>query len=91
MSTHTRCSSFMRLQSSILIQNCARCDGGAPVVAYVGKLFPKPDASGFEAFTRIFSGTIKVGDKVRELAPNGTFRYIFMSMFDAQMDASSIV
>jgi hypothetical protein len=55
------------VQDSILIEQCAQCSEHSPVVAYVGKLFPKADCSAFEAFTRIFSGSIKVGDKVRVL------------------------
>ena len=55
------------MQGSILVDHCTKCSAQAPIVAYVGKLFPKPDASAFEAFTRVFSGSVKVGDKIRVL------------------------
>ena len=43
------------------------CNPRGPLVVYVCKLFPRSDASGFDAFGRILSGTVKPGDKVRVL------------------------
>ena len=34
---------------------------------HVCKLMPKPDSSGFDAYARIFSGSVKPGDRVRVL------------------------
>jgi hypothetical protein len=42
---------------------CAVCAG--PLVLHVAKLFPKNDASSFDAYGRIFSGTLRPGDEVR--------------------------
>ena len=36
-------------------------------MANVCKLYPKPDCTGFDAFARVLSGTLKVGDRVRVL------------------------
>lgn len=47
--------------------HCNTCNPQGPVMVYISKLFPKPDASAFDAFGRVFSGTVKVGDKVRVL------------------------
>ena len=47
--------------------HCSTCNAQGPVMVYVSKLFPKPDASAFDAFGRVFSGTVKPGDRVRVL------------------------
>jgi U5 small nuclear ribonucleoprotein component len=39
--------------------------GAGPLVLHVAKLFPKNDASSFDAYGRIFSGTLRPGDEVR--------------------------
>ena len=39
------------------------CNSKGPLLIHIAKLFPKPDASSFDAFGRIFSGTVKPGDK----------------------------
>jgi U5 small nuclear ribonucleoprotein component len=44
-----------------------RCDATAPLVANVIKMYPKSDCSGFDAFARVLSGTLKVGDTVKVL------------------------
>jgi 116 kDa U5 small nuclear ribonucleoprotein component len=41
-------------------------------MVYISKLFPKPDCSSFDAFGRVFSGTVKPGDKVRVLGESYT-------------------
>jgi hypothetical protein len=38
-----------------------------PLVMHIAKLFPKNDASSFDAFGRILSGTLRPGDEVRVL------------------------
>eukprot|EP00823_Brevimastigomonas_motovehiculus_P003090 TRINITY_DN1841_c0_g5_i1.p1 TRINITY_DN1841_c0_g5~~TRINITY_DN1841_c0_g5_i1.p1 ORF type:complete len:1015 (+),score=199.04 TRINITY_DN1841_c0_g5_i1:69-3113(+) len=43
------------------------CDPKGPCMMNITKLYPRPDASAFDAFGRVFSGTIKVGDKMRVL------------------------
>lgn len=45
-----------------LLLSCA-----GPLVVHVAKLFPKNDASSFDAYGRIFSGTLRPGDEVRGL------------------------
>lgn len=47
--------------------HCNTCNSHGPVVIYIAKLFPKPDCSSFDAFGRVFSGSVKAGDKVRVL------------------------
>lgn len=37
---------------------------------YVSKMVPTADKSRFFAFGRVFSGTIRTGDKVRIMGPN---------------------
>ena len=44
-----------------------RCDPRGPLMINVTKMYPRPDASGFDSFGRVFSGTVKVGDKVSVL------------------------
>jgi 116 kDa U5 small nuclear ribonucleoprotein component len=60
------------MQGSILMEHASKCAELGPIVAFVGKLYPKSDCSAFDAFTRIFSGSIKVGDKVRVLGESYT-------------------
>ena len=48
-----------------LVESMKGCKGEGPLVADVCKLYPKPDCSGFDAFARVLSGTIRVGDRVR--------------------------
>lgn len=43
------------------------CDAQGPLCVYVCKMFPKSDCSSFDAFGRVISGTIKVGETVRIL------------------------
>lgn len=43
------------------------CDASAPLMLYVTKLYHTPDCSSFYALGRIFSGTVKVGDRVQVL------------------------
>ncbi len=44
-----------------------KCDAKGPLMIYVTKLYSKPDCSSFDALGRVFSGTIKHGEKVKVL------------------------
>jgi len=46
------------------------CDPNGPLVMYVSKMVPTSDNSRFFAFGRVFSGTIRTGNKVRIYGPN---------------------
>lgn len=59
------------LESS-LARNMRNCDRNGPLVVHVAKLFPRQDCSQFDAFGRIFSGTIRMGDKVHVLGESYT-------------------
>ena len=56
-----------------LADECAEairnCDPNGPVMVYISKMVPTKDNSRFQAFGRIFSGTIRTGMKVRILSP----------------------
>lgn len=60
------------MQDSTLLGHCNTCNSHGPVVIYVAKLFPTPDCSSFDAFGRVFSGSVKAGDKVRVLGQSYT-------------------
>jgi len=49
-----------------------RCDSKGPLMVHVAKLYPKPDCSTFDAYGRVFSGELKVGDRVRVLGEGYT-------------------
>lgn len=51
-------------QTSELVEHMKACNPKGPLVIQVSKLFPKPDCSAFDAFGRIYSGSVKPGDKV---------------------------
>jgi len=46
------------------------CDPDGPLIMYVSKMVPTSDNSRFFAFGRVFSGTIRTGNKVRIYGPN---------------------
>jgi len=46
------------------------CDPNGPLMMYVSKMVPTTDKGRFYAFGRVFSGTIKTGQKVRIMGPN---------------------
>eukprot|EP01098_Paradermamoeba_levis_P007003 TRINITY_DN290_c0_g1_i1.p2 TRINITY_DN290_c0_g1~~TRINITY_DN290_c0_g1_i1.p2 ORF type:complete len:841 (-),score=338.38 TRINITY_DN290_c0_g1_i1:133-2655(-) len=48
------------------------CDADGPLMMYVSKMVPTNDKGRFYAFGRVFSGTIKTGQKVRIMGPNYT-------------------
>ena len=54
------------------MQHCKMCNQKGPVVIYIAKLFPTPDCSKFDAFGRVFSGSVQAGDRVRVLGETFT-------------------
>merc|ERR1711871_1183219 len=46
------------------------CDSEGPLCMYVSKMVPTSDKGRFFAFGRVFSGTIRSGQKVRIMGPN---------------------
>jgi elongation factor 2 len=56
-------------QTATAIRNC---DPNGPMSMYVSKMVPTSDKGRFFAFGRVFSGTIKTGQKVRIMGPNFT-------------------
>ena len=58
---------FTGPQDGELAEHMAACNARGPLVAHVAKLIPKADCSGFDALARVFSGTVKPGDRVRVL------------------------
>uniref|UniRef100_A0A060SWD6 Elongation factor 2 n=1 Tax=Blastobotrys adeninivorans TaxID=409370 RepID=A0A060SWD6_BLAAD len=48
----------------------AECDPKAELMLYVSKMVPTSDKGRFYAFGRVFSGTVKAGQKVRIQGPN---------------------
>merc|ERR1711976_99010 len=51
-------------------QSLAKCDKTGPLLAYVSKVVPTNDKGRFIAFGRVFSGTIRTGQKCRIMGPN---------------------
>jgi len=47
-----------------------KCDSEGPLCMYVSKMVPTSDKGRFFAFGRVFSGTIRSGQKVRIMGPN---------------------
>ena len=46
------------------------CDANGPVMVLISKMIPTPDKARFFAFGRVFSGTVKSGDKLRIMGSN---------------------
>jgi len=46
------------------------CDPNGVLMMYVSKMVPTADKSRFFAFGRVFSGTVKTGEKVRIMGAN---------------------
>src|SRR3989338_2584465 len=46
------------------------CDKYGPLMLFISKMVPTTDKGRFYAFGRVFSGTVKTGQKVRILGPN---------------------
>eukprot|EP01090_Pellita_catalonica_P010166 TRINITY_DN21631_c0_g1_i1.p1 TRINITY_DN21631_c0_g1~~TRINITY_DN21631_c0_g1_i1.p1 ORF type:complete len:841 (-),score=168.69 TRINITY_DN21631_c0_g1_i1:65-2587(-) len=51
-------------------QGIRNCDPKGPLMMYVSKMVPTTDKGRFYAFGRVFSGTIRTGQKVRIMGPN---------------------
>lgn len=49
-----------------------KCDPKGPLMVHIAKLYPKPDCSTFDAYGRVFSGELNVGDRVRVLGEGYT-------------------
>lgn len=47
-----------------------KCDPSGPLMIYISKMIPSTDKGRFIAFGRVFSGTVKTGQKVRIMGPN---------------------
>nr|UXY86762.1 elongation factor EF-2 [Cryptomonas paramecium] len=56
-----------------IAQSIKNCDPRGPLMVYVSKMIPSTDKGRFIAFGRVFSGTVKTGQKVRILGPNYVF------------------
>jgi len=54
-------------ECAVAIQNC---DPNGPLMLYISKMVPTADRGRFFAFGRVFSGTVKTGQKVRIMGPN---------------------
>lgn len=50
----------------------ANCDPKGPLCVYISKMIPI-DGNRFAAFGRVFSGTVRSGEKVRIMGPNYRF------------------
>eukprot|EP00183_Erythrolobus_madagascarensis_P004478 CAMPEP_0185857338 /NCGR_PEP_ID=MMETSP1354-20130828/29454_1 /TAXON_ID=708628 /ORGANISM="Erythrolobus madagascarensis, Strain CCMP3276" /LENGTH=840 /DNA_ID=CAMNT_0028559605 /DNA_START=88 /DNA_END=2610 /DNA_ORIENTATION=+ len=46
------------------------CDPNGPLMLYVSKMIPSVDKGRFTAYGRVFSGTVRTGQKVRIMGPN---------------------
>jgi len=51
-------------------QAIAACDPNGPLMLYISKMVPTSDKGRFYAFGRVFSGTVRTGQKVRIMGPN---------------------
>ena len=45
-------------------QGIAKCAADGPLMMYISKMIPTSDKGRFYAFGRVFSGTVKTGEKV---------------------------
>jgi elongation factor 2 len=51
-------------------QSIKRCDQKGPLILYISKMVPTADKGRFFAFGRVFSGTVRTGQKCRIMGPN---------------------
>ena len=51
-------------QSADIVGQIKACNPRGPLLVHIAKLYPKQDCTTFDAFGRVFSGTVKPGDKV---------------------------
>lgn len=57
-------------QDDIIANSIRNCNPEGPLSVYISKMIPSSDKGRFIAFGRVFSGTVKTGQKVRILGPN---------------------
>jgi len=57
-------------QDDICAKAIRECDASGPLMLYVSKMVPTSDKGRFYAFGRVFSGTVRTGQKVRIMGPN---------------------
>lgn len=57
-------------QDDALATSMRECNKDGPLMVYISKMVPTSDKGRFYAFGRVFSGTIKTGQKVRIMGPN---------------------
>ncbi|KAG1251546.1 hypothetical protein G6F68_012221 [Rhizopus microsporus] len=57
---------------SEVVDSMKRCDADGPLMIHVTKLFNNEESTGFQAFGRVFSGSIKRGQIVRVLGESYT-------------------
>ena len=48
---------------------------------HITKLYPKPDCSTFDAYGRVFSGQLNLGDRVRVLGEGYPYALFFIIAF----------
>ena len=53
-----------------IAEGIRKCDSKGPLMLYISKMIPTADKGRFLAFGRVFSGTVRTGQKVRILGPN---------------------
>jgi U5 small nuclear ribonucleoprotein component len=58
--------------TSPLAQSMRECSSSAPLMCNVVKLYNSPDGTRFHALTRIYSGTVRVGQRVKVLGESFT-------------------
>jgi U5 small nuclear ribonucleoprotein component len=60
---------YSGLQTSVIAQEMKACASGgdAPFMGHVMKLYNSPDGTKFYALTRIFSGSVRVGQRIKVL------------------------
>jgi elongation factor 2 len=51
-------------------KSMSECNPAGPLIVFISKMVPTSDKGRFYAFGRVFSGTIKTGQKVRICGPN---------------------
>lgn len=65
-------SAYTGYLTSPLVQSMRSCNAGAPLMCHVVKLYNTPDGTRFMALTRIYSGSITVGQRVKVLGESYT-------------------
>eukprot|EP01118_Nematostelium_gracile_P006616 TRINITY_DN2127_c0_g1_i2.p1 TRINITY_DN2127_c0_g1~~TRINITY_DN2127_c0_g1_i2.p1 ORF type:complete len:820 (+),score=207.79 TRINITY_DN2127_c0_g1_i2:457-2916(+) len=58
--------------TSNIAQEMILCNPAGPLMIHICKMYPKPDCNSFDAFGRVFSGTVREGQNVRVLGESYT-------------------